>query len=201
MAGSSWRVSEAGGSLNRETPGRVGAAATKSGRPSTAGWVGPGERDGMVYERNRCCKASSSQTSSNPVDVGWAAVRTRTALEVAARGTPGRVRVSGLGGHGECLRRSRDEAAGAKPGTSPVDRNTVNVGTAQVSVLAVVPARHDPGHRYVDSRRGCAGRSRRSTRSPGKPVTWGRAAVCKSTEVCNGRRRIGEYRCRGLADP
>lgn len=179
MAGSSWRVSEAGGSLSRETPGRVGAAATKSGRPSTAGWVGSGERDGTVYERNRCCcKAPSSPTSSNPVDVGWAAVRTRAAREVAVRGTPGRVRVSGLGGHGEGLRRSRDEAAGAKPGTSPVDRNAVNVGTVQVSVLAVVPARHGVGDRYVVSRRGCAGRSRRSTRSPGKPVTWGRAAVC-----------------------
>jgi RHS repeat-associated protein len=31
-----------------------GAAATKSGRPGTAGWVGPGERDGKAYARNRC---------------------------------------------------------------------------------------------------------------------------------------------------
>ena len=181
MAGSSWRVSEAGGSLSRETPGRVGAAATKSGRSGTAGWAGPGERDGTVYVRNRCCKASSSPTSSKPVDVGWVAVRTRTAREGAARGTPGKVLVSGLGGHGEGLRRSRDEAAGAKPGTSPVDRDAVNVGTAQVLVLAVVPARRGGVDRYVVSRRGCAGRSRRSTRSPGKPVTWGRAAVCWPT--------------------
>jgi hypothetical protein len=178
VTGSSWRVSGAGGSPNRETPGRVGAAATKSGRPSTAGWAGPGERDGTVYERNRCCKASSSQTSSNPVDVGWVAVHVRAALKVAARRTPGRVRVSGLGGHGEGLRRSRDEAAGAKPGASPVDRNAVNVGTAQISVPAVVPASHGTGDRRVVSQRGCAGRSRRSTPSPGKPVTWGRAAVC-----------------------
>jgi hypothetical protein len=52
-------------------PGRVGAAATKSGRPSTAGWVGLGERDGTVHARNRCCKASSFRASSNPVDLGW----------------------------------------------------------------------------------------------------------------------------------
>ena len=45
--------------------------------PSTAGWVGPGERDGKVYERNRCCYASSSNASSNPVDRGWLAVRIR----------------------------------------------------------------------------------------------------------------------------
>lgn len=40
---------------------RVGAAATKSSRSSTAGWAGLGERDGTVYERNRCCKASSNR--------------------------------------------------------------------------------------------------------------------------------------------
>jgi hypothetical protein len=42
--------------------------------------------------------------------------------------------MSGLGGHGECLRRSRDETAGAKPGAKPVDRNAVNVGTVHVAV-------------------------------------------------------------------
>ena len=56
--------------------GSVGAASTKSGRPSTTGWVGPGERDGKVYVRNRCRYASSGNASSNPVDVGWFAVQT-----------------------------------------------------------------------------------------------------------------------------
>ena len=60
VAGLSWQVGEVGGSLIRETPGRVGAAVTKSGRSWTTGRVGPGERDGTVYERNRCCKASSN---------------------------------------------------------------------------------------------------------------------------------------------
>jgi hypothetical protein len=58
-------------------PGRVRAASTKSRRSSTAGWAGRGERDGKVYERNRCCYASSFCTSSNPVDVGWDAAHTR----------------------------------------------------------------------------------------------------------------------------
>ena len=44
-------------------------------------------------------------------------------------GTVGTVNVSGLAGRGEGLRRSHDETAGAKPGASPVDRTTVNVGT------------------------------------------------------------------------
>ena len=55
----------------------MGAASTKLGRSRTAGWAGPGERDGKVYARNRCCYASSGNASSNPVDVGWFAVQTR----------------------------------------------------------------------------------------------------------------------------
>jgi hypothetical protein len=34
------------------------------------------------------------------------------------------------GGHGECLRRSRGEAAGEKLGADPVNRSVVNVGTS-----------------------------------------------------------------------
>lgn len=47
----------------------------KSGRFGTSGRAVPGERDGKVYARNRCRKASSSSTSSNPVDLGWCAVQ------------------------------------------------------------------------------------------------------------------------------
>jgi hypothetical protein len=49
---------EAGGSLSRGSPGRAGAASTKSRRFSTPGWAGRGERDGKVYERNRLRYAS-----------------------------------------------------------------------------------------------------------------------------------------------
>ena len=48
----SQRRGEAGGSLSRGSPGRAGAASTKSRRPGTAGWAGRGERDGKVYARN-----------------------------------------------------------------------------------------------------------------------------------------------------
>ena len=54
----SWRWGEAGGSLIRGSPGRAGAASTKSRRPSTAGWGGRGERDGKVHARNRLRYAS-----------------------------------------------------------------------------------------------------------------------------------------------
>ena len=44
---------EAGGSLSREAPGRVGAAPTKPGRASTARWCGSGEHGGEEYARNQ----------------------------------------------------------------------------------------------------------------------------------------------------
>jgi hypothetical protein len=47
------RIGEAGGSLSREVPVRVGAAPTTSGRVSTARWRGPGKRDGEEYVRNQ----------------------------------------------------------------------------------------------------------------------------------------------------
>ena len=62
------------------------------------------------------------------------------ASQVAAGGgeLSGRLYVSGLAGRGEGLRRSHDETAGAKPGASPVDRATVNVGTARSPFPALV---------------------------------------------------------------
>src|SRR3954463_2925443 len=126
----------------------MGAAATKSGRSGTTGRAVPGERDGKVYERNRCREASSSSTSSNPVDLGWCAVRTRPrgGHQPGGRGggeLSGRWYVSGSAGRGEGLRRSHDETAGAKPGASPVDRTTVNVGTIDTpfpSGIGALPA-------------------------------------------------------------
>jgi hypothetical protein len=117
--------------------GLVGAASTKLGRSRTAGWAGPGERDGKVYARNRCCYASSRNASSNPVDVGWFAAQTRCA------GLGGKLLVRycslGSGGHGEGLRRSRGDAAGVEPDTSPVDRMTVNVGTTSLPFHRLLP--------------------------------------------------------------
>jgi len=109
--------------------------------------------------------------------------------------------MSGLGGHGEGPRRNRDDAAGAKPGTSPVDRNAVNVGTAHVAVPAFVPARDGDRDRRVVSRRACAGRSRRSTpRSRSRPHGEGRQRASRGDD-CDGPRRAGEHRCCPLAGP
>jgi len=78
--------------------GEAGAVSTKSRRSSTTGWAERGERDEKVYERNRCRYASSRVASSNPVDLGWLAVRTRLHVggELQERSVE-----SGPGGHGE----------------------------------------------------------------------------------------------------
>ena len=82
--------------------------------------------------------------SSNPVDTGWYAVRTWS-LWSDGQGTPGWFLIAGLGGHGEGLRRSRDDAAGVQPGAAPVDWRSVNVGTVHVAFRSVRPARTDAG--------------------------------------------------------
>jgi hypothetical protein len=69
--GLSQQATEAGGSLTREAPGRVGAASTTPGRAGTARRPGSGKRDGEVYEcRNQWWNPLKSGTGSNLVDVG-----------------------------------------------------------------------------------------------------------------------------------
>jgi hypothetical protein len=101
-------------------------------------------------------EASSCIASSNPVDVGWYAVRTSLPL-VDGGGTLGRFLIAGLGGHGEGLRRSRDDAAGVQPGADPVDRRSVNVGTVYVAFREHRPAGADErglAHRLLKGVRG-----------------------------------------------
>jgi hypothetical protein len=53
ITGLSQQVGEAGGSPNREVPGRVEAALTMPERARIARWCGFGERDGEEYARNQ----------------------------------------------------------------------------------------------------------------------------------------------------
>src|SRR5450756_2260299 len=95
---------EARGSLNREAPVRVASSPDNA----VDGSVLP-DGPGPASKTGRCTRGTSvltllkSPASSNPVDLGWSAMRTNTYV----LGTPGLVKVAGRGGHGECLRRSR----------------------------------------------------------------------------------------------
>ena len=121
------RLNGAEGSLIRGTSVRVEAALTTTGRASTVRWRGSGKRDGKVYARNQRRKAPQAQTtSSNLTDKGWVATHTRWAGQ-SGNSWVGLGRRSG--GHGEGLRRSRGEVAGAYLGTDPVEGSRVNVGT------------------------------------------------------------------------
>jgi hypothetical protein len=125
---------EAGGSLSLGNAGD----GWEQPRQSQGGSALP---DGpcLVSKTGRCTQGTGvvkplhRRPAQNPVDLGGIAVRTRMGSRQPGggpiRGTGGTVRVPGLTGRGEGLRRNHDETAGAKPGTSPVDRKAVNVGT------------------------------------------------------------------------
>ena len=72
-------IDEAGGSLNRETPGRVESSPDNAGTGQHYRMVGSGK-----HEAGRCTRGTSALTplkspaSSNSVDMGWSAVRTNT---------------------------------------------------------------------------------------------------------------------------
>ena len=70
------------------------------------------------------------RTSSNLVDMGWAAVHVLVSDEEGDLGTLWYWQDEG---HGEGLRRIRGEAAGEKLGAAPVNRHTLNMGTISAS--------------------------------------------------------------------
>jgi hypothetical protein len=103
----------------------VGAAPTTTGRAGTARRPGSGKQDEKVYERNQ----RQSPVSLMPAPTWWIwAGMQRTPLERRRRLRSRLVRCR-PGGHGEGLRRTRGEAAGAQLDTSLVDRLVVNAGT------------------------------------------------------------------------
>jgi hypothetical protein len=65
-------------------------------------------------------------TGSNLVDMGWGAVHDHRWVVDSVAGLACR-----WGGHGEGLRRSRGDAAGAKLGAELIDRFAVNTGNGQ----------------------------------------------------------------------
>ncbi len=124
------------------------------------------------------------------------AARTRSSF-TDGPGTPRRVPQVWPGGHGEGLRRSHDDAAGVKPGASPVDRMTVNVGTVHVALHNYRPARAVAwmGASPAEGR----GRGRRSTRTSGEPATsgarWSVSTVGRSTSCTCAPSRTSRARC------
>src|SRR4051794_35736540 len=126
------RSGEAGGSLNREVPVRVGAAPTTTERVSTARWRGSGKRDGEEYARNQRAYVLRKVDRLESGRSGPGVVRTCPAS--VGGELPGWLVDVGPGGHGEVLRGSHGDATGTELGSSSIERTSVNVGT--VSGLA-----------------------------------------------------------------
>ncbi len=103
--------SEAGGSLIREMSVRVASSPDNAGTGQhyRVVRVRQARQDGVGEEP--ALKLLKSPASSNPVDLGWYAVRTNTIC--LCLGTSVRVKIARFGGHDEGLRRSRGDAAGA----------------------------------------------------------------------------------------
>jgi len=114
----------AGRSLIRETPGRAGSSADKAGtvRYCQTGRVRRARSDGIREEP--VVKLRKRVTGSNLVDMGRGAAHGRLRAADFAAGLRCR-----WGGHGESLRRSRGDAAGAELDAKPVNRFAVNTGT------------------------------------------------------------------------
>jgi len=91
-------------------------------------WSGSGKQDGEVYEcTNQWSNPRKWTTDSNLADLGRLAARV---CRFGGGQLPCGLGVGRPGGHGECLRRSRGEAAREELGAHPVERSVVNVGTA-----------------------------------------------------------------------
>ncbi|WP_232326571.1 DNA methyltransferase [Microbispora sp. ATCC PTA-5024] len=125
----------AGGSLIRETPGRVGAAPTTTGRVGTAGGPGSGKRGRKVYVRNQRYKAPQVKPPAQTLRI-WAGLR-RPLAESDAAAARGPVIQGGFMGSWGRSAAYPWQAAGAQLGIDPADRFVVNVGTRVV--LPVCP--------------------------------------------------------------
>ena len=123
-------------------------------------------------------------TSSNLVDMGWAAV----CVDFIDEGDDFEIGFERRqGGHGECLRRSRGKAAGEKLGAHPANRDMVNMGTTPGSPS---PPHSQCGGGQAHRRLMSPGVGRRVRSSPrtGKPSTWRRDPASPQQKYWHARR-------------
>lgn len=166
------------------------AAPTKPGHVSTARWRGSGERDGEVYERNRCVKPPKV-TSARTWRI-WAGCGACSPLFQGGQ-LPG--------GGCQTIREATVKCCGVAVAMprgysrvpTPTSDQSVNTGTSPASPIACATSAGDQGWAHRLPIRPWEGRSRRSTSSWGEPGTWGRAAARSQGRCCNVRRIRGGY--------
>ena len=142
-AGLSWQPGEAEGSRTRETPGRVESSPDNAGTcwHCQTARVRLARRKGVREKPVHKAPQSAHQLKSGGYGLGCGAHRPGCCWS----GTPRRMDAFSTGGHGECPRRSRGDAAGAELDADPADRYVVNVGTVRCRPCLVQPARERAG--------------------------------------------------------
>jgi hypothetical protein len=147
-------ASVAGGSLTREMSVRVGAAATKPGRSSTARWVGSGKRDAEVYERNRRFFLRPVMSHRPETWRIWAGRGAHLFPHVGAgnfrRGLCLPVRKATV----KELRHNRGDTAGTESGAYCDKRSAVNTGTVPVPPPCIARPARTPGAGSIVGRSG-----------------------------------------------
>jgi hypothetical protein len=124
-----WLSQQPGGSWAQSDPGGAGEDESSADNDGTArdcqtSWVRQARPEGTREEP--VVKLCRRVTGSNLVDMGRVAVHDLLSLAGVDSDTGLRRRVRG---HGECLRRSHGDAAGAELGADLADRFHVNTGT------------------------------------------------------------------------
>jgi len=114
----------------------------------------------------------------------------------SGRGTPGPICVRRSGGHAEVLRGMRGDGAGTESGSSFVERVVGEHGNRLGPCPTTRSQRGGEGLGPPSTDRSGTGRSRRSSRRPGEPVTGRRAAaVGRRDGSCNAERCTTEWWC------
>ena len=139
--------------------------------------------------RNRCLKAPQGY---GPAQTRWirAGVRCVPVRAGGGRGTPGLDKRGWPGGCGEGLRRSRGDAAGAKPGTSPADRLCGERGNRPGDFRLPGPARAGQREGAPSASGPGAGRRARSSPGAGKPRTWRRGPAGSCMPGLSGQEAL-----------
>ena len=151
--GLSQQPAEAEGSLNLEVRVRVGSSPDNdgTGRHCQTARVRQARREGVVTSE----PVVEPPQAWNRLETWWIWAGQQCAPTSSDEdGDSAWAIDAGRGGHGEGLRRTRDEAAGEELGTAPVDRYVVNMGTI-------------PRSPHASQRMRGAGRAHR------RPVAWG----------------------------
>ncbi len=123
-------------SWGQPDPGGAGEGGEQPRQSRGASALPEGVGPVSVIERSTRGTSVVTPLNAIPARIWWMWAGSGASLSPSAQGTfwAGETRVRE--GHGECLRRSRGDAAGAELGSSSIEGTAVNTGTVWCRLLA-----------------------------------------------------------------